>query len=79
MGNENTKIKGDFTPEENNKSTEKKKYFVNIEGEDVEVNVKNDSEYSCLLNCLEGYYIYGNGCEDDSEEIEDDDSAEDEV
>lgn len=54
-------------------------YYVNIDGEDIKVYVKNDSEYSCLLNCLEGYYIYGNGCEDDPEDVENDDSAEDEV
>ena len=54
-------------------------YYVNIDSEDIKVDVKNDSEYSCLLNCLEDYYIYGNGCEDDSEEVEDDDSAEYEV
>lgn len=43
-----------------------KSYYVNIDGEDIEVDVKNDSEYSCLLNCLEGYYIYGNGCDEDN-------------
>lgn len=54
-------------------------YFVNIDGEDIKVDVKNDSEYSCLLNCLEGYYIYGNDCEDDLEDVENDGFAEDEV
>lgn len=54
-------------------------YYVNIDGEDIKVDVKNDSEYSCLLNCLEGYYIYGNGCEDDLEDVENDGFAEDEV
>ncbi|MDO4957959.1 MAG: hypothetical protein Q4E68_01715 [Prevotellaceae bacterium] len=62
-----------------NNSEQDQSYYVNIDGEDIKVDVKNDSEYSCLLNCLEGYYIYGNGSEDDSEEVENDDSAEDEV
>ena len=36
-----------------------KKYYVNIDGEVVEVECENDSEYSCLINCLEGYYFFG--------------------
>lgn len=27
-------------------------YYVNIDGEDIKVDVKNDSEYSCLLIVL---------------------------
>lgn len=51
-------------------------YSVIIEGEEIEVDVNNPEEYSCLLNCLEGYCYFGNGDDDqdednDEEEIED--------
>lgn len=62
-----------------NNPVQDQSYYVNIDGEDIKVDAKNDSEYSCLLNCLEGYYIYGNGCEDDPEDVENDGFAEDEV
>lgn len=57
-----------------------KSYYVNIDGEDIKVDVKNDSEYSCILNCLEGYYIYGNGSKDEiDDEVGENDSDEVEV
>ena len=45
-------------------------YSVIIEGEEIEVDVNIDEEYSCLLNCLEGYYIYGIGREGEDESQE---------
>ena len=41
-----------------------------IEGVEIEVDVNSDEEYSCLLNCLEGYYIYGIGREGEDESQE---------
>lgn len=49
------------------------KYYVNIDGEDVEVECDSDSAYSCLLNCLEGYYFFN---EDEEYEEEDDEDVE---
>ena len=59
---ENSIIDADKSP------VDAKEYYVNIEGENVKVDVKNDEEYSCLLNCLEGYYIYGIGRDDDEDD-----------
>lgn len=67
---ENSIIDADKSP------VDAKEYYVNIEGENVKVDVKNDEEYSCLLNCLEGYYIYGIG-RDDEEDDECEDGDED--
>lgn len=53
--------------ESDSESSKDKEYYVNIDGEDVKVDVKSDSEYVCLLNCLEGYYIYGIGRDDEDE------------
>lgn len=55
--------KSNSVSNKSNSATEKKHYYVNIEGEDVEIQVKDEGEYSCILNCLEGYYIYGIDCE----------------
>ena len=68
---EQDKKKGqsESTPTETNDVTNSDNdYFVNINGEVVKVDVKNEEEYSCLLNCLEGYYIYGIGREDEDED-----------
>ena len=46
-------------------------YYVDIDGETVKVDFKSDEEYSCLLNCMEGYFIYGIGREDSEEEDDD--------
>ena len=47
---------------------------MDIDGKSVKVDVENDEEYSCILNCLEGYYIYGIGRDDEHEENNDDNS-----
>lgn len=54
--------------ETSNKMESEKEYYVNIDGEDVKVDVKSDEEYSCLLNCLEGYYVYGIGRDDEDDD-----------
>ena len=51
-----------------------KEYYVDIDGKSVKVDIENDEEYSCILNCLEGYYIYGIGRDDELEDDNDDDS-----
>lgn len=58
---------------------EDKKYFAYIDGEIVEVDVKSDEEYACLMNCLEGYYLYGGDSEEDGEEVEYDDEDDDSI
>ena len=55
-------------------SKDDKEYYVDIDGMSVKVDVENDEEYSCILNCLEGYYIYGIGRDDEHEDNNDDDS-----
>ncbi|MBO4821547.1 MAG: hypothetical protein J5548_08795 [Prevotella sp.] len=69
--NESEKQDGIVSNETNEAIENNSGYYVNIDGEDVKVDIKSDEEYSCLLNCLEGYYLYGNGrdedCEDDCE------------
>ena len=55
-------------------SKDDKEYYVDIDGKSVKVDVENDEEYSCILNCLEGYYIYGIGRVDEHEDNNDDDS-----
>ena len=47
---------------------------MDIDGKSVKVDVENDEEYSCVLNCLEGYYIYGIGSDDEYGDDNDDDS-----
>lgn len=49
---------------------EKKNYYAYIDGGIVEVDVKNDEKYACLMNCLKGYYMYVGDEEDDDEEID---------
>ena len=55
-------------------SKDDKEYYVDIDGKSVKVDVENDEEYSCILNCLESYYIYGIGRDDEHEDNNDDDS-----
>ncbi len=52
-----------------------KEYYVNIDGKPVKVDVNSDEEYSCLLNCLEGYYIYGAGSDDEEDENDNDNDS----
>ena len=60
----------------NAEPTTEKEYYVNIDGEEVRVDVEDDSAYGCLLNCLEGYYMYGG---DEEEEECDDEEDEDDI
>lgn len=66
--NENVNQNGNVLNETNEAIDSSSGYYVNIDGEDIKVDVKSDEEYSCLLNCLEGYYLYGNGSDEDSDE-----------
>lgn len=43
----------------------------------VEPIVKSDEEYACLMNCLEGYYLYDGDSKEDGEEVEYDDEDDD--
>ncbi len=40
------------------------------------MDVNSDKEYSCLLNCREGYYIYDIGREDDCDDDDDGENIE---
>lgn len=49
-------------------SKDNKEYHMGIDGKSDKVDIVNDEEYSCLLNCLKDYYIYGIGRDDEYED-----------